>query len=134
MILTIKQEKALREAFEREKNYFTLFENYRRNYKLRPITAKFYSKHEGFAPVGEYKVTVEEINQHISAGPKERHRRPETTNHEYGWYSEPLLKINVKDRRLSHPRMGHDFIRHSLQVQKDNRTKEKFIGVPFLLQ
>ncbi|KAJ8912924.1 hypothetical protein NQ315_017254 [Exocentrus adspersus] len=106
----------LKEIYEKDQKYFTVYDTYTPNYNRTEITGKFYSKYDSLIGVGEYPELVEKIKAVQDRGPKEKLKWPETTNQSYGWYTVPLVEIDRNDYRLYFPQKSSEMTRHQIKL------------------
>ncbi|XP_075232406.1 cilia- and flagella-associated protein 144-like [Lycorma delicatula] len=106
MHATILLHRQLTEMYERERKYLKPYMDFRPNLKATFVTGKFYSHYD--SRITEPKeVYIDMLTQYQEKTPKEKLPYPETTNQEYGWYTDPLMDKDYSDRRMQHGRKIH---------------------------
>ncbi|XP_060528032.1 uncharacterized protein LOC132703028 [Cylas formicarius] len=112
---------SLKERYEKDERYITVYDTYTPNYAKNIITAKFYSKYEGHG-VDEFDPeTYKNLIRAKDLGPKSKLEWPETVNQTYGWYSEPLVEV---DPKFYHPKIGTEITRHGFKKVTEGRSKK----------
>ncbi|XP_017798420.1 PREDICTED: uncharacterized protein LOC108579402 [Habropoda laboriosa] len=123
------------ERFEKERKYFRLQEEFVAIGRAKPLTGKFYAKHQ-VIPVSEVRQEyVDLIVKRQNLSPKDIYTfRPPTVNMEYGWFAEPFIP-RTDDSRLRFPIEQSDFIGNELRIRhlQKGLPVEKFTGVPFVV-
>ncbi|XP_016916103.1 uncharacterized protein LOC108000355 [Apis cerana] len=121
------------ERFEKEKKYFRLHEKFVAIARTKPLTGKFYAKHDVIPECEIRQEYIDLISKRLLLTPKDIYTfKPPTVNMEYGWFSE-LLIPRTKDPRLCFPKKQTDFISNELKIRHVQRGLpiEKFVGIPF---
>ncbi|XP_044726695.1 protein FAM183A-like [Chrysoperla carnea] len=124
---------AQRELYKKLENNYKIVESYRPNPKIAHVTTKFYARHEF---VDLTKVDEELMNHiyYLRKDLKEKVSKPDSVNHSYGWYIEPLVKIDRSDRRYFCPRVSSENTKIMESLAENRALKlEKFTGIPFKL-
>ncbi|CAK9815184.1 hypothetical protein ANTQUA_LOCUS8327 [Anthophora quadrimaculata] len=123
------------ERFEKDRRFFRLQEKFVAIGRTKPLTGKFYAKHE-VIPLSEVRQEyVDLIAKRETLSPKDIYTfRPPTVNMEYGWFVKPLIP-RTNDPRLHFPIEQSDFIANELRIRHLQRglPVEKFTGVPFVV-
>ncbi|XP_017764435.1 PREDICTED: uncharacterized protein LOC108553884 [Eufriesea mexicana] len=121
------------ERYEKEKKHFRLQEKFVAIARTKPLTGKFYAKHD-VIPTSEVRQEyVDLISKRLLLTPKDIYKfKPPTVNMQYGWFSEPLIPP-TSDPRLRFPKKQTDFIANELRIRHIQRglPAEKFLGIPF---
>ncbi|KAK9293627.1 hypothetical protein QLX08_011484 [Tetragonisca angustula] len=121
------------ERYEKEKRHFRLREEFVAIARTKPLTGKFYAKHDAIPPSEIRQEYVDLISKRLILTPKDVYAfKPPTVNMMYGWFSEPLIP-QTNDPRLQFHRKQTDFISNELRIRHVQRglPVEKFVGMPF---
>ncbi|KAM0733889.1 hypothetical protein ACS0PU_012254 [Formica fusca] len=121
-----------KERYERENKLTNVRETFTPTIRTKPLTGKFYAKHD-IIPLWDVRKDDIELIKRQEMTPKDIYSfRPPAVNMEYGWYSAPLIPI-TRDPRLRFSRKQSDFVTHELARRKLQRSplERKFAGVPF---
>lgn len=125
-------ERFLKERFEKDNQYFQVYDCYTPNYKRACITSKFYSKCDAIDFSKADPELVSAIKKALDKGPQERYPWPVTTSHWYGWFRRPLMEEDRNDSRLYHPNVICPITRHEILLRMDRSMDlPKFTGIPF---
>ncbi|XP_033210963.1 uncharacterized protein LOC117169019 [Belonocnema kinseyi] len=121
------------EICEKENKYIRIQEKFIPSLSSKPITGKFYAKHDAvsFDEIPEDYLKL--IERKENSVPRDRYSfPPPTANMDYGWFTEPLIPRS-KDPRLHFATKGSDFLKTELKLRHLNRglPVTKFVGVPF---
>ncbi|CAH1154354.1 unnamed protein product [Phaedon cochleariae] len=115
----------IKERYKKDERYIIVYDTYRPNYNETNVTAKFYSKYEGHLDTEASPAILENLKRANDYGPKEKLAWPETENHWYGWYSDPLVELERSDGRLYFPRASTEMTRHGLKILQTNKKSKK---------
>ncbi|XP_026671128.1 uncharacterized protein LOC113464608 [Ceratina calcarata] len=121
------------ERYEKERKFFKLQEKFVAIGRTKPLTPKFYAKHDQIPASEVRQEYVDLITKRLIFGPKDIYTfKPPTVNMQYGWFSEPLIP-QTKDPRLRFPIKESDFIANELRIRQVQKGMpiEKFMGIPF---
>lgn len=124
--------KVLKERYEKDDRYFTVYDHYTPNYKTEVVTGKFYSKYDALdLSIADMQI-VDDIKKMKDKQPKDRYEWPVTESHRYGWYSKELVPLDRKDNRCYFPLKMSPHTAHEILLRQ-NKTMQrpKFVGVPF---
>ncbi|XP_012064259.1 PREDICTED: uncharacterized protein LOC105627584 [Atta cephalotes] len=120
------------ERYRKENKLINVRETFVPTIYVKPLTGKFYAKHDVFSPSD---VREDDINliKRMEMIPTDIYSfRPPTVNMEYGWFTTLLIPIS-KDPRLRFSRKQSDFITNELLRRKLQKglPEKPFFGVPF---
>ncbi|KPJ00843.1 PREDICTED: protein FAM183A-like [Papilio xuthus] len=118
----------LNQIIYRELKHFRNYKIYRPNFKATPVTSKFYAAHDQIGEVSRELADKENnycinVAKYRAKGPRSNYPWPVTDNQTYGWFSEPLLKIDRNDRRLYYPLRESSHTKTEMQIQMANPRK-----------
>ncbi|XP_011867472.1 PREDICTED: uncharacterized protein LOC105561779 [Vollenhovia emeryi] len=121
------------ERYEKEEKLINVRDTFVPTTRTKPLTVKFYAKHDVFSPSDVREDDVNLIKRQMEMIPKDVYSfRPPAVNMEYGWFTVPLVPL-TKDPRLRFSRKQSDFIASELVHRKLQRglPEKRFAGVPF---
>ncbi|KAF5276286.1 hypothetical protein FQA39_LY19186 [Lamprigera yunnana] len=126
-------ENVLKERYEKDAKYFTVYEQYTPNYFRQTITGKFYSVHDKLDLSKADPNIVDAIKFAKVKLPRMKYPMPVTESHRYGWY-DPVVYVDRKDHRFYNPVRVSPFVTHEMKLRQDiTMQKSKFNGIPFKL-
>ncbi|VVC86402.1 unnamed protein product [Leptidea sinapis] len=120
----------LNEIIGREVKHFRNYKIYRPNFGSVPVTTKFYAAHDQLKQESEeqeatMKTYTEKVSQARLKGPHSKCSAPATENQVYGWYTDPLLRIDRNDKRFYHPRIESTNTKIETNILMSNPRKNK---------
>uniref|UniRef100_A0A1Y1NK72 Uncharacterized protein n=1 Tax=Photinus pyralis TaxID=7054 RepID=A0A1Y1NK72_PHOPY len=126
-------ERFLKERYEKDDHYFTVYDHYTPNYFRPTIPGKFYSRHDTLDLTQADPKLVDAIKLAKDKLPRDKYPWPVTESHNYGWY-EPLVPLDRNDYRFYCPAKTAPFVTHEILLRLDKTMqKPKFVGIPFKL-
>uniref|UniRef100_A0A6P7GEL3 Uncharacterized protein LOC114338373 n=1 Tax=Diabrotica virgifera virgifera TaxID=50390 RepID=A0A6P7GEL3_DIAVI len=107
-----------------EEKFASVYEHFSPNYKKSTITAKFYSKYEGFTAYEARPDILRDLIRANDYPPNKKLIWPETVNQWYGWFTEPLTNADQSDTRNYNLRIYTEITKHGMKLL-ENRSKTK---------
>ncbi|KNC21422.1 hypothetical protein FF38_12566 [Lucilia cuprina] len=102
------------------------------NYKCKPLTEKFYARHDNFYIVGDnlkqYEYFANEIDKRLKYDARDRYLAPITENQTYGWLERLADKYTGLDYEILMHKIPHDEMMHimkqvSFDINRANQIK-----------
>ncbi|KAF2885661.1 hypothetical protein ILUMI_20512 [Ignelater luminosus] len=126
-------EKFLKERYEKDSLFFTVYDHYTPNFHRAIVTGKFYNKYDCLDLSQADMDLVDQIKKTKDKLPKQKYDWPVTESHNYGWF-DPLVLLDRKDRRFYAPLNISPSTQQEIRIRADkSMQKPKFTGIPFKL-